>query len=1007
MGFKAIICPVCGSVSITETENGRFKCLSCDAVFDSETAASDVKYISDLLNSSSFDLAESASIDLLSKPEYELNPHVNWLAFLAKYKIRFVNDPKTGERKPVFYSDRVFARDCVLDDENYKRALKGAQREKYQRYGELIEAIRLELCERMSNEDDADVFISFKSTEEVIDSEGIKRDVDTFDQKKGQEIYDYLTQKGYKVFFSPVSIGKGKVFGEKYEPKIFAALASCRAMVLIGTKKSYIVDGWVRDEWTRYLYFMNNARAKKTSRLKKQPDTLFYVFDRRPPQDLPTQISEIEGIDCSSAYYLDELYKSIKNKIGAANNGIERARIEKGERVKKEKVDIESIKTITLGEGVIAKKRSVIASGLQIKSFGENKVGFYDADTQKILDGAFASLEGGNFTFARHEFEDVLSSSDNASALYGKILLSVYARNDEEFVLNSDRFPDGEFALYHKLMSCANKDEATRVTDLFLAAFKKCCEKVETAKAAKFFRAVTEYNLPEREEAAAILREAIPALMKAHDPGLPEIVDAYLGTIAPDNVDLYIKECLFVVECALKESSFSLAESYNEKVLQVHENNHAAMFNRLYLKTNSRGSKDLKNKIFDLDVGEIETLISGSGAKDAAKDLTFFVKAYLDKAEDDACVVRAIENLKVLLKYDFPSRFTYLDKLADVAVIKAAVLKENGFDETIDYILKSFDSDDVDKYISYMNRAAKAARSLSWFTLAEKYFKKVIELDNANVSALYEVLVTGLNMSSGNVVRVAAKFADPNGKAVKNLEELLKFSLSAGDACEESLRFSNLITQFSSDILTAYNKKLITADIADKAYLNIIRYVPQSDKKLTVERLQKIADAMLSSRNFDLADKYYGQILVEDSENFGALLGKVLSEEECVDVDELSNSDLDFTETKSYIRAYRAADRNGQKTLNLVYQRWLKNKEEKRRADLVEKVLSAANARTKRDLIKSPVKLSDIAEFNELIKTADESFTAEFKFIESMQRQYMLVEKERKFVKDSLKKIGE
>lgn len=60
---------------------------------------------------------------------------------------------------------------------------------------------------------------------------------------------------------------------------------------------------------------------------------------------------------------------------------------------------------------------------------------------KKILDGAFTSLEEGNFNFARHEFDDVLSTADNATALYGKILLTIEAKNEEEFAKKRREIP--------------------------------------------------------------------------------------------------------------------------------------------------------------------------------------------------------------------------------------------------------------------------------------------------------------------------------------------------------------------------------------------------------------------------------------------------------------------------------------------------------------------------------------------------------------------------------------
>ena len=805
MGYKGIICPVCGSNLVEEKEDGRLKCASCGTVIENENTFSDTNAIMSYLDGSQFETAENYCRDALAR-NGESHPILNWLLFLAKNKIHFVNDPKTNERKPVFYSERVFKRDCVFDDENYNLAIQGKYRSKYQHFGELIEAIRMELCEKISEEADTDIFISFKSTEEVTDSEGKIRSVETFDQKKGWEIYNYFTSKGYKVFFSPVSIGKGNVLGQMYEPKIFAALASCRAMILIGTKKSYITDGWVRDEWTRYLYFMKYCKNKKSSRLNKANDSLFYVFDKQPPADLPSQIAEIEGVDCSSAYYLDDLYKAIKARIGNVNNGIERISIEKGERIKKEKVDIESIKTIALGNGAIAKKQTKIAGNLEVKEFGENKVDYFDADTQKILDGAFTSLEEGNFNFARHEFDDVLSTADNATALYGKILLTIEAKNEEEFAKNAEKFPKSEISLYHKLMSCASKAEAEKATNLFVLACKQCCADVETREAVMFFNAVVEYNIPQRSDAIKTLKEAIPSLIKAHDSNLQEAINAFLSTIASNKVDSYIKECVRIVKCTIKESSFSVAEIYNNKIFELDENNHDAMACRIYIQTHSRNSEELKSKINTVKIEDVEYIITHSSVKNADYDLGFFTNAYLDRMNVAEEVGKSAQSLQVLLKYDFTARKDVLAMLSVLVLGKAQCLTAEQFETTTDFILANYDSAAVDKYIDYALKVADVSRKEGWWNIAKKHYRKVIDVDNANLQALYGVLFADIQIDDEKIVFAVDKFADKDSLAIKDLENLLKFSLDAGTKTEDKLQFINLINKFSDDILSSLKK---------------------------------------------------------------------------------------------------------------------------------------------------------------------------------------------------------
>ena len=1005
MSYKEIICPVCGSNSVEESENGRLKCRSCGTLLENENIYTDTKSIMIYLDGSQFETAENYCRDAISRVGN--TPILSWLLFLAKNKIHFVDDPKTGERKPVFYSERVFKRDCVFDDEDYNRAIQGEYKEKYQRFGELIEAIRIELCEKMSKEEDTDIFISFKATEEVTDSEGRIRNVETFDQKKGQEIYDYFTNKGYKVFFSPVSIGKGKVFGEKYEPKIFAALVSCRAMILIGTKGSYVTDGWVRDEWMRYLYFMNRVK-NRNSRLCKASNTLLYVFEKNPPNDLPSQISEIEGIDCSSAYYLDDLYKTIKARIGDVNNGIERITIAKGERIKKQTTDIETIKTVPLGVGEISKKQSKIVGNLKIKDFGENKVDYLDDDTQKILDGAFGALQDGNFTFARREFDYVLSSGDNAMALYGKILLTINAKNEDEFIKNAEQFPKSEIAQFDRLMSCANKEEAEKAANLFALSCKQCFEDVENREAIMFFNAVVAYKTSQRNEVINIIKKAIPGLITAHDSALKETIEAYLSTISPEKVDTYIKECTSIVKKAINEGSFSIAEKYNLKILELDEYNHDAMMNRLYILTNSRDIEEFVKNLPSIKYDAVEHIITHSSAKKADDDLVLFSRAYLkgiDSSYDTNKVVSSTTALCNLLKYDFSTRNDVLNSLKESAFYKIISYSKDQFDFVTDFLLKTFDPKSVDEFIGYSIRVANAARNKGYFDIAKKHYAKVISIDNSNLQALYGVLFTDFNLSNDHIYSSVEKFADKDGLAVKELEELLKFSFNAGEEMEEKLKFNNLITSLTDDIILELGNKKVTPEIADAAYLNIVRYIPSKNESFMKRRLLAMANILLEQENFDLANKYYNQVLINDNNNFDALWGLVLCESGCSSNGKLASSDNAFFETKNYIRAYRAASKTKQKKLNDICNLWNETKEKRKLKSIENEILKLLGVSCERDVIKSPTSLSALEPFRKIMNTGDDYMINKWRFIESLQSQYLKLEEEIKKKKQLIDKL--
>lgn len=97
-----------------------------------------------------------------------------------------------------------------------------------------------------------DVFISFKAEDE----NGARTRASTL----GQEIYDQLTAKGLKVFFSRITL-ENKL-SEEYEPYIFAALQSAKVMLLVADNRAQTEARWVRNEWSRFLLLAARDRSK-------------------------------------------------------------------------------------------------------------------------------------------------------------------------------------------------------------------------------------------------------------------------------------------------------------------------------------------------------------------------------------------------------------------------------------------------------------------------------------------------------------------------------------------------------------------------------------------------------------------------------------------------------------------------------------------------------------------------------------------------------------------------
>ena len=165
-----------------------------------------------------------------------------WGLAISTYGIEYVEDPRTKKRVPTC---RRTVKKSILEDENYLKALENAtkeQKEVYERRAAVIDRLQKNIKRRLEDEEDFDVFISFKSTDE----EGNP----TKERGIARRIYDELTKRKIKTFFSEVTL-RDRI-GEDFEPIIFKALYSCKFFILVATSEENMNSAWVKNEWSRF-----------------------------------------------------------------------------------------------------------------------------------------------------------------------------------------------------------------------------------------------------------------------------------------------------------------------------------------------------------------------------------------------------------------------------------------------------------------------------------------------------------------------------------------------------------------------------------------------------------------------------------------------------------------------------------------------------------------------------------------------------------------------------------
>ena len=222
-----------------------------------------------------------------------------WSLVLCRYGIEYVEDPTTHRRVPTVNRAQYTS---IYDDDNYKSALSHAvdtyQRGIYEEEANAINEIQKGILEISQKEEPFDVFICYKET----DNNGRR----TQDSVLATDLYHQLTQEGFKVFFSRITL-EDKL-GQEYEPYIFAALNSAKVMVVLGTRPEHFNAVWVKNEWSRYLSLVKNSAGKKI---------LIPAYKDMDPYDLPEEFSHLQAQDMSKLGFMQDLIRGIKKILEA------------------------------------------------------------------------------------------------------------------------------------------------------------------------------------------------------------------------------------------------------------------------------------------------------------------------------------------------------------------------------------------------------------------------------------------------------------------------------------------------------------------------------------------------------------------------------------------------------------------------------------------------------------------------------------------------------------------
>ena len=292
------ICNHCGGTF--EYRGGRWVCRWCGS-YKQESISSEEEVLLHTayqkLRLTEFAEAESEFDDFIQN--YPRNPSGYWGRLMARYGIKYEQD-FDGRMIPTCYAASIGS---VTSASDYKKALQFADTENcayYKAQAGYIERVRREWLEKAKQEEPYDIFICYKDSDP---GNGIERTQDSY---AAQELYTFLTDMGFRVFYSRVTL-RGKV-GEKYEPYIFHALSTAKVMIVYGSDPEYIRSTWMKNEWMRYLL---QIREKK-----KKPESLIVACEGFPPEELPTALAAAQCFRADERTFYGDLKKTVNRLFG-------------------------------------------------------------------------------------------------------------------------------------------------------------------------------------------------------------------------------------------------------------------------------------------------------------------------------------------------------------------------------------------------------------------------------------------------------------------------------------------------------------------------------------------------------------------------------------------------------------------------------------------------------------------------------------------------------------------
>lgn len=385
-----------------------------------------------------------------------------------------------------------------------------------------------------------------------------------------------------------------------------------------------------------------------------------------------------------------------------------------------------------------------------------------------------------------------------------------------------DRFPSSFVVVHDKNLSLADiKKYFPKLQMAFSVADISFLDDLVTYTKQTVERKYNENVSIEKKEVGRVAPNKIEKVPVAH------VVPSDLGHYTVESVPLSEKNKVKWIFFSIKNGDFETAEKLIKEEQENGDKSGELVFAEIMCNKKIKTEEEFFSNISNIADKEKVDFILKNSSKEFAED---FVNKMEELIIDLKDVDVYVANLVFFAKYNNSKREEFLKSAEDLAL---TTLNE----ELIDAVLKSFTSDEVDKYINFYFQLAQTTGN-------EKYYEKILDIDEGHMPSHYALFIK-------NFDTVEEKL---NYRDATVLENVLKYCSE-----EQGSNFLYAVCDIIVDV-SFYDIKKVEEQL--DFYLAYI-----SDDKVLEKVLKNISSKLQSQGFFSLAEKYLSLAIKNDKEN--------------------------------------------------------------------------------------------------------------------------------------------